>query len=522
MSIDRMLPDPVPTGEFIVPCDITTATQEDQLTVVVRGYPFIGTNVATYTITNKCNNAGTFPVVDALVDPVSGDNSTGVAVVGPLNTASPPAAFLTIGAAALAITKTNAILNSRSNVSACTLFIKAGLVINEDLTTKVGTNNHVWFTVTNFPGATVVLSEDVGAGFAAASRTRWAGMVISNNTTALFNAQPWLWLDRCILKKSGGAFTWWNGTRGFATWNTILSSYTGLGFRPAQPASIIGDWQLVRGNSTVVPVEADRQCHIGNVGQFIPYAPTTAGAVTPYSDPFLVYDNKVLGYTNNGPWFSIASNRLGGAVIQNLVECPTQPVSGGILSLGNSVSHQGNTNVDHYANTLVGWRCNTWYNSPSIGNPFVHGCSFNGNIFESVAWKTDTTTPFGDSFTNNWAFCWNVNGGGNWIMNAIGNTFWPDFNGLNSHLDTGTDVSALKFVRNAGFWGTGAGNGDYHLLIDSPVKTLKQRVGLRYDMDGVERNNLGAPGVYISPRLTYLTSGGSTLTTSGGTTVTTP
>jgi hypothetical protein len=521
MSVDWTTLSPVHAGEYIDTTSISSLTQGDLITRGITAYPLRGTNYAdawSSTLhqptgglaltTNLCDKNNALRNVVAVVDITNGSDATGVVVSGPLNTNSPPAPFLSLLGASLAMVKSNTIINSRSNLTDCILYLKKGIYTNVNFTSSQGTNNSAWWTIALYPTNTVgdaAITNNGATSFYSSWKTHIQGLQIQGSGGGYsFRSIPYLWLDQCDIA-SGSAAEWGNTLLGYATWNKVERGYTGLGFQ--QFSTENDPWPLVRGNTVLSQQAAGGTfnampyCLMENKG---PISPIFAGGTTVAStDPAVVYNNLLENSTNlsTGLLNQQVTISNGMAFVQNVVEIATNLTGPAFSICSDGSSGTPMTNVLLWNNTVVGQRVNIFYNDNAANNPIrIFGENI-GNLYDDFNTKSDDNiTTFNGARTNNWSEFNGVNWSGWYSVKAFAANFLGDWNGINAIYNTNSTPSLLHFINdqsNGNSSSTTNGYGDYHLTTPSVVFAVKQnKLMLPFDIEGYPRGLWDPPGAY--------------------------
>ncbi len=227
----------------------------------------------------------------------------------------------------------------------------------------------------------------------------------------------------------------------------------------------------------------------------------TANAVTDSVDPLNTCDGGILAFNKfldqKEGILLIRYSQIdhGIAIIQNVFERSAQ----GALSPPAVIIHAltvaggaGANNVIRWHNTVAGQRENMAYNSVGSVPIVFNNWSEIGNISLYRAYKTDTYSVPNGNRTGNWPVGFQVDGKGNLMESSSYNV---EFAGINSILKTPVEFG---YIDDASTTGTSLGSGDYRLKSNSDALGLM--VGgsspLPYDLDGNPRIDNGASGAY--------------------------
>jgi hypothetical protein len=224
---------------------------------------------------------------------------------------------------------------------------------------------------------------------------------------------------------------------------------------------------------------------------------------------------------------NVASNPIGAAIIQNLMEYNSATSTALVLMAADGDTNTPISNILLWHNTLTGQRINRCYNDSGSTPYFRYGWSEIGQLYDSTAVKSDTFSPGNAARVGNWGCEYGVGYYGDIDAETgtssnpvgVGGGFQTEFPGLysnfivkNSNTNPGTEppsnaagmnaLSWLGFVNRAGWTGVsvGAGNGNYHISPTSPAVGLMPTgtAVLPFDLDGNPRlnNGNGSAGAY--------------------------
>jgi hypothetical protein len=513
-------PDAEHFALWMTSMDISTASQGDLLTCNVAGFPWRGdTNAVVDSattgfsqptsqlapITNVCDRSNLLGFCVTILDTTNGVDTNGTVLAGPLNLGALPKPYATYANAVKALHNTNNTLFGHNDLSSCILYVTNCNFTNIDTsgTTGSGTNNLSWFTITNFPGVprNNVIFAGSGAGISGTTgnKLHFSGVTITNTgANFVWNGQAYFWLDNCDLQQ-GSSAEWGGSTKEYATWNTVESTYTGLGF--SHRATDASEWSIVRGNTIISNslFLSHYYCYIGNSGAC---SLNGKGTGTTSPDPAIIYNNAMTVYNNAAaPIITVTQVTNAMFMVQNIFES-TVSLGGSLVFMDGDASLFGtdSTNINLWYNTIVGGRINMLYNDTTTNNPIRILCDFSSNLSQDSNIKSDTFGTGNAVRTNNWSSMWMSHSQGNLSSKLItpGN-FYPDFIGVYSYWDNASLATNLQFVNDASHFGNGLGNGNYHLLSQSLgciYPTGLQR--LPFDFDGNNRGLHDPPGVYAS------------------------
>jgi hypothetical protein len=188
------------------------------------------------------------------------------------------------------------------------------------------------------------------------------------------------------------------------------------------------------------------------------------------------------------------------AVIGNIVEVESVTLAGPILWLFGDGSTQIANNIIVAHNTLVGERCNLFYNDTGVASVLRTNIFCYGNAFRSYNIKSDTLVS--DPNANrvgNWAQMWSVNYHDNVYDGSSSSLFAGEFFGVRNDFElTGgfKEYGQLKYFNEQSFDLGGAGDGDYlpvgnSLLLGANIKASEEFIA--FDSFGTKvSNTIGA------------------------------
>lgn len=551
-TIDPTQGDAVPIIEYIGNIDCSNLTTSNRLTVHFAAYPWIGDNNSVLNTSDGRFNfpsmeaaptklfldkGNEYPVQVAVVSP-TGSDSTGLVVpLSNFSTNSPPQAFATTGAAALAIARTNRNIYGaamRENGGSL-IYLQPGNHIF-GAASLIGLTNYpkTWLTVAPFPGVNrsqVIISNAASSsGNFVSQLTRvYNCTLFSTNSTPLFGQTDFLWFDHCLYSSNSTVVPMVdNCTNRYITQCVVQDTPQGLLpylFRNSNVRLIRGndmsgmthDWfpSTFIGNLRASGTNGAAKCDW-----------TTSNTHEPPSFPIIAFnkllcENAALGgdivkLAVPGSYMMLTN---GAAVVQNLFE-QINEASGSVrcLSTGSSTQTIADTNnadnIICWNNTMVGQRLNWLENA---GSPAVtaqrNNTSLLNNVLDNINSKDDIDYNANGIRTGNWPVMYGVSSSANTDLdpaNMDGGWHWSWF-GMNSISNKSSQGSGLNcawatcfnFVnRQSGTVqnnnGAASGGGDYHLRSSSPLWQLKTQWLLPFDIDGVPRSPSDPPGAFAS------------------------
>lgn len=532
MSIDRTLPDLLPTGEYLADIPLSGMTNGATIRCDFVAYPHIGDSNAVFdttenlytgatglpkAITNLCDRLNTYSDSIAIVAPTGNDtNGTTTTTAGyPTHTNF----FLTHAKAAHAIKTNNAGLFGHDDVG-------GGIVL-----TKNGSYNWLGggFAYGNAPTANIIIADypgDPGYTFTNASgfhdisdRIKIVGATFTGNNEPL-SGTDYIWLDSCTISNTS--------TLGFigscpSTWLTHCRVQTCTG--GLRPPSTQHNRYQIRGSNldgfsgSIIPGTFIGNVHPQRVGAGnFTLNSDIAGSATS-SDFGIWYNNVIAGLQNSGScvaWGQNTNNGKGFAIVQNVFVITTNG-SSAVFNFGTSALNHTNLILAH--NAFVGKRVAGFgYNDTGTNAAWRVLWTFLGNLIENGGWKTDTHDTGSGNRVGNWPLMWGVGYRNNYhpSVNSSGaeapGSFVPYWMGLSSyHPGDGQSltntIESIAFTMRASVGGTNGveGIGNWRLLSRSGAFRVSHGhpAGLAdfmvpWDLDGVYRGLSDPSGPYVS------------------------
>ena len=472
--------------------------------------------------TGICNRLGTYGVTMALVDPSTGNDSTGVAYDSATYNVGTAAPFASLAQAARAIYAYNLANRSRGDVGGGIVEMAEGTHtwLGTPLTAGYGSTPGTWITfrkTTAASRANVILGA-VAGNTDITDRVKLEDITVATTISSAFNGCLAMWLHNCNLQATatGPAPATW-ATAGQRVWLTggAIGPFTQ---KLRHGGSTDMSFPLVRGmDMSNYTGDTICYCVIGNkrintTTGGPSFIDRVAATPNPPTTPILAF-NELYGYDVSSGLAVIKFGNLnypltGFAIVQNLIEI-IKGLPGGAGNVGSSEGDTGNTPIDNgifWHNTSVGGRMQFAYNSSGSIIKHRRYWSVKGNYWDISGIKGDTFTGAtgGDGARiGNWPVSFGVGATDN-VNGNVASINAPEFNfdffGLNS-VDTEADnlESYPQFVNRKSYTGTnGVGIGDYHVTAGSPLEGDKLSWLLPYDLAGEPRDaDNNATGVYV-------------------------
>lgn len=523
-TYDNTVGDAVPITEFKGTMDVSTLTALDTLTCNFVAYPLVGdstspidtsTGTAQPTalygpITMLNDKSNTYGITVCAVDPVSGNDGTGVAVDIASYVAGTTAATATINKAASLIAAYNNSHHSRNDLNGGIVYLRAGNHPWTGASNTKGNAQSFWCTVMPDAGVTraqAVIVNNTAGSVAFKDRVKYYNITLNqSNSTAFGDAVEWF--DSCDLTQSSGS-GWFGTIYLYFTRNVVTS--LAQGFRAFSTSATT--YSIIRGN-TILPTGTFPNLvytWIGNKKTGVSTQPFTiitnyaSYSTAPSTQPIVAY-NILNGLTvASSPLLmgSLLSGMTGQAIVQNVME-NYKDTTGPLCQIAadNSTGSTAQNNVIYWNNTWAGQRQNLSYNDDTSNAPLRLYWSEKNNLFYDYNIKTDTFPTANGARIGNWSDVYGVSFSGN-LVGDSGNGFNNDFNGFGSlYHDWAGGGSSQNYFLFTTYGGAvvgssdGSGAGVYTLQVTSPARGLQYDLLVPYDAAGALRLTTDATGAY--------------------------
>lgn len=526
MQIDATMPDALKVSEYVADLAASTFDQGDVITANFIAYPWVGdadsildTSVnSAYTDDDwrprphyyLCDKSGTFGVTYAVVDPVSGNDTTGVA--SPTLATAEAAPCLTIAYAIKKIRDYNNTNLSRPNCSAGVVYLLAGTYTSSgaDVST-VFSGDKCWVIVTPH------------------SSTNEAGVVINTNGTSAnrtFKSTYVQFKDVTFTQADANYIVRHDVTGTRLVWlnSCTLNYYSGGGsyglvYESASHASqathCTGQyceddvWRFYRGNTEAAAHNGMFPYnHVGNV---ITRADGASWELTYWSESVgggttLLGNGAVLAYNSvykaQGSILSaggVADWTTGFALIGNVFERHVQGAATATcttIHAQETGSQYGCINLIAFHNTFAGQRCNWLYNVVGTNTTKTNN-HVKYNLFKYLAYKDDEFATDGTMVGN-----WSVGNAVGYYGNLSGDgAFQPDYIGIDGKRGpSGGPTLDYSFTDDNSITGDGTGLGNYLITASSIAKNrvASGQAAVPYDVSGtaIQNGGSGAAGAF--------------------------
>ncbi len=510
--IDPSMDDTVSVIEYVGTISTATLVQGDTLTCNFQAFPWYGDTNATLNTADGvntlptpyyaphyclCDKNDTYGITIAVVDSVSGNNSTGAVVdEGSFDDQNPPNAYLNIYAAANAIAAYNNTNHSRNDVGGGIIYLQEGSHVWTGGTVSAGTTPDCYVTITKFPGTTQsnVLISSASGSKDITDRVKIESIKITNSTTIGFTGIGSLWIHDCIIDSTGAATFYVNSL----LYITSCDLYNCAEFTPYSTTN--SPRCLIRGCESKETLGQYFRPYtlIGNdlVGARI--RANYVGQTSP------VFKDTIYAFNIVSQLSDVPIMLEGMAIIQNVFERTVAGSTPLMQIAADSSSSDPVNNVFLWYNTMVGQRSNIAYNDCNlngVGPGWREHWSVKNNIFDDYNCVTDIDshggTPGPERYGNH-SIIHGTGFSGDVICNRVGTVDYENkFLGLFSKRG---NPLAPAFVDDKSSSGTGTGGGNYKLTGSSPALNLvaENKALLPYDLAGVTRYNdgSGAVGAY--------------------------
>jgi hypothetical protein len=523
MTLDRTLGDQLPFGEYVGTLPATALTEGDVITNTWQAYPWVGDTpldsgdgkyrppTPLYSPLFLLNDTtGQYGSTIAVVSP-TGSDAAGVAVDSAgFNSNAPPTAFATVAGAASAIAATNGIVHGRNDLGGGLVYLRSGSYVWLGASKSYGPLPNCNFQVATFPGdAPATISAAISGANTLGVRVKLRNLNITTSSTVTFTGETNLWLAGCTINATAAALIynvpiWYLTECNISQLRQGIYPYSTLNSAPA----------LVRGNLTAVAGYAYTWC--GNIslgpipGECVATDPNSH--TIPYADGAIVYNNSfcrasaALGVVYENYYRSFTNGLV---FAQNLLECATNGSYQFLTISGETATNALLDNIIIWHNDILGRGCDLAYDNNGTTWVLRLFWSVKNNLMDKLDIKSDTGTDPCGLRTGDWSELNGVSYSGNFNANTTGvdatGDFNPEFIGLNSYQPTngtGNPSTFFQFVSPASYNGvsSGAGNGNYHLQLSSPVLRLAGDWVLPFDLDGNARQLGNVSGVYVAPQ----------------------
>lgn len=508
-----------------------TFTQDARVTVNAKAYPHIGDasnmfDSSTFAAPPSiqpgplyflCDKNSTYGWSIALVDPITGNDSTGVAYDPDIynrNTAIP---CLTAAGAFAKIAARNNSVHGRNDISASVVEMKAGT--SYALFGATGAPGNInpesWAIVRPVPG---LGSNDVQFSTSSgdndlSERVKFENIGFTSPTSGPTSINA-LWLDRCKLAASsapssgqisGNTHVWMTGCD-VSNWSNLRPFGSGL-----------GGFKLMRGcdftgyRSNMTPA-----VFIGNIKNDRSISASTflqdsLGASSgPWTSIFVAY-NEIYGLAGVGLnyWENITFAPIRGiTIMENVFESVSNSTTYTLIELNGSDQYNETfSNAKLWHNTFMGERHIICYNASGTDPVWYLGVEMVGNICWEYNIKDNNHGGPGSASPariGNWSVLYGVGQSGN--LNAdsgTGDQFTNRWGGINVRHDIwGTDYTFFDFLDYQATVETGdpdaAGLGNYRLGPASPARDLLYLYKTPFDVDGNARGLPDSAGAYTT------------------------
>lgn len=275
------------------------------------------------------------------------------------------------------------------------------------------------------------------------------------------------------------------GSDKYGAWGTdnYHFSFTGCDLVPTTAGGMVSQSHV-----GLVACKADG----GGSADRVKFAEKQPSAALPNAVNVLIANNKFINCAVSGGDMVHYGSTFpvdGLAFVGNVIESRSgaQPLAwfgadGGTVSINNLIFAH---------NTIVGERCNLFYNDTGTAANVRTNVFFRNNALNGFAIKSDTFGTQNGSRVGNWAQMNGVNTSDNRYTYQSGlNTFVCDYPGINvQYEDTGASVpNEMGFADDNSAYGDGTGNGDYTPALASVLNDhAAQQVYQSYDLYGVAR-----------------------------------
>ena len=543
LTIDGSMPDRLKVQEYVCNLSAANLTQGSRVTGNFIAYPWIGDTgslldtsdgVNAYPTplyaptTLLCDKNGTYGKAIAVVNPSTGNNNAATVVnSSSFNAGSPPASYLSIGAAITGIKNFNNSNFSRNDVGNGVVYLQSGsyAFVGATLSApQMGNEPDTYITIAGYPGHNKSAITITGGGGTTnvGEKMKVQGVSITGNTNIIFQGMDNLWLDQNYFYCTGT-----NTQAAIGVVPTLYFTHNEVeelrqGIASAGAPSQNTNPAVVRGNllNNYVRQVVFYTC-VGNIrtGRAVnqtSFFTDVSGAAVKTPDNAILAFNAVYNFTGLSLTCVTADAAVkshGVAIVQNVFE-KTIGAGLGVAEVASAATAaEPYHNFIIWHNDFIGERQQMCYNE--VGNvPTSRGINWSvkNNATENYACKTDAFgTPPTGTRTGNWSQVYAVGQAGNakGKINVSSNLGEESFLGINTITGHGLSTGYYEYVSpGSAFIGNGSivafrptGNGNYNIKSSSPLINLPIDHLLPYDMAGNPRtstsNSAGAFIYYI-------------------------
>lgn len=512
-----------PQGDYIGRVPLSIFTDNELVRNDAQVFPFWGGTNAMFdttlnlyssplpiAITNRCDPDDDYRGSMGIVDPTTGNDSTGLAFdPNVVDYTTVTNYFATLAGAITKLAATNNVLFSHNDLEASRLLVRD----NSTNVTWLGGSHSItaksqtWFSIEPYPGFTPTIvyrsgTQDAGDAVKVSLRFQIAASQIP------FSGIDYLWIDQSphLESTSTGPIV----NCGVYITRNVVKNFA-QGFRVSSPASHTTVFHLVRGNwldglsQTIAARVTMGNRSITTNGVGLNLVTGIAGQITEPGFE-LIYGNWMTFGSGSLSVYSETNCTHGVAVVNNMFE---KWYKDGTLIATFSSPGRTMTNCVVVGNTFYGERwAGAWYDDQGDGPWWKVWITALNNYCENIGWKADvfavTNNPVG-----NLSVMYGCSQEG-WVVTETSGTnangdFPPYWEGLHSYNAGRAEVGGTnafgfpKFVNQAsGDYPTyGAGLGDYRFKSGAPFlsgHTITHP--LTFDISGQYRRKGGPAGAY--------------------------
>lgn len=526
-TIDRTLPDLIPTGEYIADISLSTFTNGSPIRCDFMAYPHLGNSASIHStldnrytaathlpkaITNLCDRLGTYSSIVAVVDPVGGSDSNGRTTNVAHNLVLTNHYFATLAKALQSVRTNNASAHGHDDVGGGQVYATSNVVSWLGGSQSYGTNPLANVTIQPMPGHAVTLTNQTG-NQDISDRFRIVGVTVGG-AASLFSGTDYLWLDQCVISNTSAGLA----QNSPSLWLThcrvpllsgglraVSNQDTGYQMRGCDFTGFTGG---IIAKTMVGCIHPQRE------GAALTTLVTDPSSGTSCSPEWTIHYNNLMAVQSTSEATYFGRNlptQWGMALVQNVYVITTN-ATGGVHNFGGATYPHTNFVVAH--NEIGGKRiAGLGYNDTGTNQVNRILWALHANFIENAGMKTDTFGTASGARVGNWMLHWGVDFSHNVHANINSTgveapaSFVPEFWGIASYhpLDVFTNtVEWMGFVDRRAPGGTNGveGVGNWRFRSDSAVwdivPDLDHDYLVPYDLEGYPRSPRDPAGPYAA------------------------
>lgn len=546
MRIDYSLGETIPTPEYYTDITLSSFTAGDPLHCDVQAFPWIGASTAILdttvvkgwegakwswhpiTQTNVYDPNGTYCPFIAVVDAVSGSDTTGRATNTTYGNVTTP--FLTMGRAVLHIQ------NSNNSFATPTHNDPGGGIVylHSNVTNFPGTaptinRSSCEVTLMPYPGESVSINTVSTTGVPFGHHIHWTNVTFatpSANNYGVGWAVEQVVVDNCTINSttavlnSGVTNCWFINSHIIANTGNFISTST------PQPNGFLWRNCFFDGYSGTVNAYLMMGCHRDSTnGYGFLVQADQSGFVETRPEFTIIYNNLLRGFSGLanekalgiGTFFGTSN---GVAVVQNVFENSTNAS----LQMFTSLATENGFNYTNFLlfNNVFACKNNCLYNDSGSAGSYKVFCFSKNNVFQDWNIKSDMFGTPNANRVGNWGALWGAGWSGNVFIEATNvnssvGQFLNEFSGLNAvgenatqnstvSMRNGTNGSPTQFMQwvtpqcwDGSSQNSWPGGGLYRVKSNSSAQNMNVTDQIiPFDIEGNARGAFDPPGAYAS------------------------